>query len=422
MTPPLDAPKDDVPDSPTAKAGHNTPDLPQVDVGTLPQPWDTIGRHAALPVLKHDDRARLDGIAHLNHFLSQVVVPHMKSDYETKLAPGFAAKEGRDVDSRHEARAVLEGGRLYPIWSRLRRGAMEQRQKLLTDAIVPQRAEHAKTCAALSDAAGNLFLDPDLQMPDYLTEVHAHLMPGGYVTEHFDGDASAGASYEAGVYSTVPGRSGPQSNGAGRAIAGWLKEQFPDLKPARIFDLGCGAGLNTIAVAQAYPESEILAFDAGAPMLRYAAARAAAMGVTNVTFIQADIENLPKEIGTADVVYTAIVLHETSLEGLRAIFRTARECTVDGGLTFHVEQPAYDGKPLFEQVLRDWDGQYNNESFWSELHQLDLKQEMVDAGFTEGSLFTGSVSAVPWKTDAVTPGKFEDYGRTGNWNVIGGQK
>jgi len=29
---------------------------------------------------------------------------------------------------------------------------------------------------------------------------------------------------------------------------------------------------------------------------------------------------------------------------------------------------------------------------------------------------------VPWATDSSTPGKFEDYGRTGNWIVIGGVK
>lgn len=403
-------------------AGHNDPQLAQVDVGTLPQPWDTIGRHAALPKLKHDDRARLDGIAHLNHFLSQALVPRMQADYRQRGAAAFAARRGHEPQTRDEARTVLEESLLYRAWSRLRRGAMEQRQKFLADAMAPQRASHAETCANLSDAAGNLDLDPDLKMPDYLTEVHAHLLPGGYVTEQTPGDAGAGASYEIGLYSIVPGRSGPRSDGAGRALSAWLKGRYPGLKPQRIFDLGCGAGVNTVAVAQAFPDAEVIAFDAGAPMLRYAAARAAAMGVTNVRFVQANIENLPQDVGAADVVYTAIVLHETSLAGLRAIFRTARRATAPGGLTLHVEQPGYDGKPPFEQVLRDWDGRYNNESFWSELHQLDLRREMTDAGFDADALFADAISAVPWSTDAKTPGKFEDYGRTGNWTVIGGVK
>jgi hypothetical protein len=121
-------------------------------------------------------------------------------------------------------------------------------------------------------------------------------------------------------------------------------------------------------------------------------------------------------------VFTAITLHETSLDGLRLIFRSVRKHTRDGGLSLHVEQPGYNGKPPFEQALRDWDGRYNNESFWSELHKLDLRQEMVDAGFAPDDLFDGTISAVPWQTDAKTPGKLEDYGRTGNWVVIGGIK
>lgn len=413
MTPPAPA---------LAISGHNNPQLNQVSVGTLPQPWDTIGRHAALPTLKHDDRARLDGIAHLNHFLSQTIVPQMQDDYENNDVEAYREKHGHEPQTRDEARAALEDGSLYPAWSRLRRGAMEQRQMLLTEALAPQAVEHAVACAALSNAAGNLDLDPDLEMPDYLTEVHAHLMPGGYVTDRVEGDASAGASYETGLYSTVPGRSGPNSDGAGRALSAWLKENFADANPKRIFDLGCGAGLNTVAVAQAFPDAEIIAFDAGAPMLRYAAARAAAMGISNIHFVQADIENLPNDIGTADVVYTAIVLHETSLDGLKAIFKTAARCTAPGGLTLHVEQPGYDGKPLFEQVLRDWDGRHNNESFWSELHQLDLHEEMQAVGFSNDQIFTGAVSAVPWTTNDKTPGQFEDYGRTGNWTVIGAVK
>jgi trans-aconitate methyltransferase len=396
--------------------------LPQLPIGTLPQPWDTIGRHAALPRLDHDDRARLDGIAHLNHFLAQAVVPAMRADYETAGVAAFTRAHDRPPASRDEARTVLEQTLLYRAWSRLRRGAMEQRQKLVADALAARREELSAACKALIAEARNLELDPTLELPAYLTEVHAHLMPGGYVGEQGPDDATAGAAYEIGLYSTVPGRSGPQSDGAGRALSAWLKQRFPSLAPRRIFDLGCGAGLNTVAVARAFPEAQIIAVDAGAPMLRYAAARAAALGVSNIRFVQANIERLPERLGEADIVFTAIVLHETSLEGLRAIFRTCHTHTAAGGLTLHMEQPPYHGKPLFEQVMRDWDGRYNNEAFWSQLHQLDLRQELAAAGFAPDAMFEGTVSAVPWATDANTPGKLEDYGRTGNWTVWGAFK
>lgn len=381
-----------------------------VDIGTLPQPWDTIGRHAALPDLAHDERARLDAHAHLNFFLSQAVVPAMRAAYDAS---------GATPGTRDEARAVLEGNPVYRAWSRLRRGSMEHRQQFVTAMVDRTRPAHARACAEQLAAARNLELDPTLKLPPYLTQIHAHLMPGGYVSENVPDDAGAGAAYELGLYSTVGGRSGPWSDGGGRAIANWLRTRYPDFRPKRIFDLGCGAGLNTVAVAQAFPDAEIIAIDAGAPMLRYAAARAHALGITNVRFVQADIENIPARLGNADFIFTAIVLHETSREALRAIFRGCRARLRPGGLTIHMEQPPYDGKPLFEQVLRDWDGHYNNECFWSELYAMDLRSELVAAGFSDNQVFEDSVTAVPWRTDASTAGKLEDYGRTGNWIVFG---
>ena len=93
---------------------------------------------------------------------------------------------------------------------------------------------------------------------------------------------------------------------------------------------------------------------AGAGLLRYAAARAASLGIHNVRWVQADIERIPEHFGGADLAYTAIVLHETSHAALRNVFRGCRE------------------------------------------------QEFADA-----------ISAVPWITDARTPGRSEDHGRTG---------
>lgn len=396
--------------------------LPQVQIGTLPQPWDTIGRHPVLPNVPLDDRARLDNIAHLNHFLTQAVVPALQSRFEGVGKVAFELTHNRAPETRDEARAILEDSVLYRAWSRLRRGSMEQRQKIVADMIAAQADTLAEAATAEIAQARNLELDPTLELPAYLTETHAHLMHGGYTSEYVANDVSAGANYEVGLYSTVPGRSGPNSDGAGRAIANWLKTRFPNVKPKRIFDLGCGAGLNTVAVAKAFPDAEIIAIDAAAPMLRYAAARAHALGVKNVRFVQANIEHIPARLGLADVAFTSIVLHETSHDAVKNIFRTCYEHLTPNGLTAHVEQPPYHGKPLFEQVMRDWDGQYNNEAFWSGLYALDLAQELADAGFMDAAIFSDDVSAVPWRTDVKVAGKVEDYGRTGNWKVYGAFK
>jgi SAM-dependent methyltransferase len=397
----------------TARIQDNPADhVPPLELGTLPQPLTTIGRHAALARIGHDARARLDTHAHLNHLLAQAVVPRL----ERQFAAGAKAAAPQ---TRADAWRLMEQDPRFGIWSRLRRSSMEQRQNATMEAVLADRDRLAETCRALSDTGGNLRLDPSLPMPLYLEEIHAHLQPGGYVTERGADDVTAGAAYEVNLYSTIAGRSGPRCDGAGRAVARWLQTNYPDLAPRRIFDLGCGAGLNTVAIASAFPQAEVVAIDAAAPMLRYAAARAQALGVQNIRFVQANIEAIPADLGNADLTYTTIVLHETSYDAVRAIFRQCRERTRAGGLSIHVEQPPYADKPLFEQVMRDWDGRYNDEAFWSGLYELDLTQELIAAGFAADRVFTGSVSAVPWRIDPRAPGKLEDYGRTGNWQVVG---
>jgi hypothetical protein len=80
--------------------------------------------------------------------------------------------------------------------------------------------------------------------------------------------------------------------------------------------------------------------------------------------------------------------------------------------------------PLYEQFIRDWDAFNNNEPFWSAMHALDLKEEMVKAGFAKGDLFTTGVRAVVDETifPAAAGGDKEDHGRAAVWHAYGAWK
>jgi SAM-dependent methyltransferase len=387
----------------------------QLPIGTLPQPWYTIGRHAVVPRLRADEQARLDALTHLNHFLAQEVVPAMRAEFETGLT-------AESVENRKQAWSLLERNPRYRLWSHLRRQSMELRQRRNYETAARQREQLGAAGREARASARPIEFDSSLQAPSYLVDIHSHLLPGGYLTDLGPDDVTVGAAYEASTYSVVPGRSGPHSDGAGRALARWIAQRFPEFRPRRILDLGCGPGLTTCAVARAFPDAEVIAVDAGAGMLRYAAARAASLGIQNIRWVQADIEHIPARLGPVDLAYTAIVLHETSHEALRNVFRGCHVQLAPGGLTLHVEQPPYDDRPWFEQCMRDWDGRYNNENFWSRLYELDLCDELAQAGFAVERVFEDRISAVPWNTDHRAPGKIEDYGRTGNWQVVGAWK
>lgn len=386
---------------------------------SLPRPWSAIGRHAMLPGATHDETARFNAIAALNHFMARHLVPVVKRTYEERAAERFRARFGHAPADRHEVRQALEAEPPYRCWSMLRRNTMEMRQQAGRMLVLRQARALAARAAALGRAAHRpLELDPAVQVPRYLTATEPHLMPGGYHTEVFAGDVSAAASYDAGLFATVGGAAGPLDDAAGRALVALLAREHPHLAPRRVLDLGCGVGHNTLPVAAAFPQAEIVAVDVAAPMLRYGHARASALGVRNVRFVQADATRTGLEPAAFDLVFSTMVLHETSRAAVGALLAESHRLLAPGGITVHLEQPPYRGLPPFEQFMRDWDGRFNNEPFWSGLHELDLAHLLAAAGFERASIFETRMRA-PGRED---DGACEDYGRAPSWYAIGAVK
>ena len=389
-----------------------------------PPDYRTVGRHALLPNTTHDQAERYNFLAHLNRHLAAQVLPGVAVAYRSEIEPSFRQRHGRAPADRHEVRRALEGHAFYRIWSALRRNAMEMRQQSGLSVVLGQLRELIDRSAGLADQR-RLRLDPTLSPPRYLTAVDHHCMPGSYYTERLDQDVSAAANYDSGLFVTTGGLLGRLADGGGRGMVAFLKKLRPDFAPRRILDLGCGLGHNVLPIAAAYPDAQVTAVDVAAPMLRYGAARAASLGVDNVTFVQADAADLSAfEDGCFDWVGSIMFLHETSLAALKRIMAESRRLIAPGGLVTHVEQPRYDASmPLLEQALRDWDAFNNNEPFWTKLHEIDLDQLMVEAGFDRNRLIHEGVHAIAdgeGFRDAATE-KVEDYGRKPAWRITGAE-
>ena len=54
----------------------------------------------------------------------------------------------------------------------------------------------------------------------------------------------------------------------------WVQEKQPSLAPKTILDMGCAIGNSTLAWSRAFPKAQVHGIDVGAPVLRYAHARA----------------------------------------------------------------------------------------------------------------------------------------------------
>lgn len=387
----------------------------------LPPSWHHVGRHEVFPEPKHDEIARFNFLTQFNAWLAAEITPQLRKCYDEKLVPGLAKAENRLPKDRHEVRKLMAKEPCYQFWSALKRSSMEMRQQAGRAMVLRQVNEINKKAARLNNqGAESLELAPDMSLPDYVTAVDTHCMPGSYHTALGEGDVSAGANYDCGIFVTTGGALGCYSDGGGVGIAEWLKRQHPDFQPGRILDLGCTVGHNTLPLAQHFPEAEVVAVDVSEPVLRYAHARARSLGVSNIRFVQQNAENLSLKAGNFDLITTSMFLHELSMKSLPCILAETYRLLKPGGLVVHLEQPRYtDEMPLFEQFMRDWDTLNNNEPFWSRMHELDVEAMMQQAGFPGERIFQIQITpSVDTRLFPVTEhGKAnEDYGRTPAWH------
>ncbi len=392
----------------------------------IPPPYAVVGTHGVFPEARHDEAARYNFLANLNKHISGSLGAGNKLAYERRVEPAFVAEHGRKPEDRFEVRHAMNRDPWHRFWSALKRNSMEMRQQNGRSIVLRQLDELDAKARQYNEGRDTLKLDPSVSIPRYQSAVDIHCMPGCYHGEVRPGDVSAGANYDSGMFATTAGQLGALTDGGGQALVEWIRKERPGWTPRRILDIGVTIGHNAVPLAQAFPDSEIVAIDTAAPVLRYGHARAQSMGVRNVRFEQANAEDLSRfPDGHFDWVQTTMFLHETSGKALPKIVNEMSRVLAPGGLMFHLEQPAYTPEmPLFEQFMRDWDAFNNNEPFWSAMHGIDLHQVLEDAGFPQPTHFEAKVRAVVDHDvfpDSRNDGP-EDFGRSASWHAYGAWK
>jgi ubiquinone/menaquinone biosynthesis C-methylase UbiE len=308
----------------------------------------------------------------------------MKRTYDTEIAPAFEKEHGRKPEQARDFRDAMEETPVYKFFSSIRYNA----QEMVWDSVRPQIERHLPEMIAISNqaiaetpAGGTLRLDPDLDIPRYVTELDVHLMPGCFHSEHTAGDVAQGAIYSYGVgvfYGGLPMVT--SGGGPAASIAHFLRHAYPDFKPKKILDLACSAGANTFPYVDVFPEAEVHGVDVGAPVLRYAHARAEASG-RKVHFSQQNAETLDFPDNSFDLVTSSFFLHEIPLKVTRAVFKECLRVLKPGGLMLHFElPPASEVDPYYDFYL-DWDVHNNNEPSYGTFRAQKPQALVTGAGF-----------------------------------------
>ena len=380
-------------------------------------------RHAMLADFSADEFARQEFVKSFKLHLATTISPGNKAVYDTRVVPEIKKETGKEPQDRFQIKKKMEQQEPYQFWSSLQRSSQEMMWKSVQ---IPVERQWKKLIDAANTASSNystLTLDPDLEIPKYHRSVDIHCMPGAYHTEQAADDVVAGALYDRAVYIYAMGRMGPFNDDIGASTVTWLKANCPDLKPKRILDMGCSVGHSTLPYLEAYPDAEVFGIDVGAPVLRYAHARAELMA-KKIHFSQQNAESTNFPDGHFDLIVSHILVHETSNKAFKNIAKECHRLLSKGGIMAHAETPPYKDMSMFEEFMMDWDTYYNNEPFWGHSHLIEPKQVAEEFGFDVDSVFEAMAQSAfeAGEKDQTKLLQCGDFAGAGVWYVFGMQK
>ena len=347
--------------------------------------------HAMLPSATHDEGARQDFCASLRKMFTTELFPGSRAIYTNKLLPEFERKHGRKPATQREAADLMQTSFYYRGSNVIGRAAQELVWDTVGESIERQLPELIERAKPKPGALGSVRTNPEMPIPRYIDAVDIHVMPGNFHTELDADDVYAGALYDRGVHVFSFGGLGGQNEALGVAMTLWVRENYPDFKPRRILDVGCGPGFTTLPWKEAFPDAEVYGIDVGAPQIRYAHGRAESLGI-GVHFSQQDGSATDFPDGHFDLVTSMLVTHECPVPVIKGLFKEAHRLLAPGGITLHDGgTPAHDP---FDGLMMSWFGNNANEPFSAQFRALDYKAALVEGGFAEDSFFRGQREAV----------------------------
>jgi SAM-dependent methyltransferase len=337
--------------------------------------------HRMMPRATHDEHARENIIAAFKHFMSDNIYPNDELVYEKKAKGRFVKEHGREPQDCGEVHHLMMDEPYTQMWSSMARTLQEMLWDNQGEIVQHEMPRMQAEAQALTHAAkGSLTLDPDFEMPRYVSAVDIHAMPGGYPTSRSEDDLFTPAVYDRGAYYYTRGMVGRWGEGGAYALINAVKEFFPDLQPKRILDVGCAIGWTTVPLVDAWPEAEVHGIDVGEAFMRYAHARAEGLGKA-VHFHQMNGEDLKFPDGHFDLVMSGGMYHETSKKAAPQIIKEIYRVLKPGGVSMNYDIPYGGEYNLHEQFMLNWDCYFNAEPFWRQWTAWDRAEFMSWGGF-----------------------------------------
>jgi ubiquinone/menaquinone biosynthesis C-methylase UbiE len=379
----------------------------------------------------HDELARQGLISRLRKYVMKDISAKMSAAYEAKVKPDFISAHGREPLSGEEVDASISDNLTYKMWSSIRYNAQEMVWESVREEVerhLPEMISVAQDAALERGHGGSLVLDKSIDIPNYVSGLDVHLMPGCWQAEHIDADVAQGAIYANGgmVFrgSLMPSKT---KSGVGASVSKWLSIRNPDFYPKKILETGCTIGTNLFPYHGTYPNAELYGVDVAAPCLRYANARAVSKNL-KAHFHQQNAETLNFPDHSFDLVVSSFFFHELPIRVTEKVLSECYRVLAPGGMMVHMELPPASAVDPYYNFYLDWDNEHNNEPNYRRFRAQNHDKLMISAGFETQDCFSvsipdiGGVTAQEFKGVALGQVEPPQHGNYTSWCLFGAQK
>ncbi|WP_439534114.1 class I SAM-dependent methyltransferase [Polymorphobacter sp.] len=343
----------------------------------------------------HDESARQAFVGSLKEFINFKLESTLQQSFDEVINPAVEARTGRPLADRDEAGAVLDRHPLYQLWESLTFHSQNLMWKAVqdtTDRTIDDQVEAFRARAASPNRRGSMRLADRMVHKAPITTTEIHRQPGGYWRETRPDDIETALNYSGTVdlYRNAKGMGAGGKLGSdsiGRMLTAAVRRRAPDLQPKAILDMGCGTGEQTLAYKREFPDAEVTGIDCARPFIRFAHGFAESQDVA-VHFAEMDAGETDFPDASFDLIVSIIMFHETSRAQVRQILAESHRLLRPGGLLINLDVPYHAHRiPLLKQVTNHWQVRHNGEPFWSGFTALDMREELVAAGFVRDAAF-----------------------------------
>ncbi|MBP02271.1 MAG: methyltransferase type 12 [Rhodospirillaceae bacterium] len=335
--------------------------------------------HDMMTSRSHDEVERQNNIKWFRQSLLKNLAAGSRELFYRKVKPEYEEKHSTPLNDYREIRKEMLNHSYMKFQMGFHRVVQELMYETLVPAVEKQLPELIKKAQNIDHNSSKLCLDQSLVLPSYVSAVDIHCQPGGFTADHCEGDVAAGAIYDRSIHMYNSNSAG-LTDMAGRTIVDYIDHTFPSHNVERILDMGCTIGHSTAAFFKRWPDADLQAIDVGASILRYAHARANALGF-KINFSQQSAEHTNFENGSFDLITSNILAHETSNKAWPNIIKECHRLLKKGGIMIHAELPQLNEIDPYRQFIYTNETYYNNEPFWTKFRTLDLEKIAITAGF-----------------------------------------